>query len=208
MCCVLKTALIYVLRIKNRSDFCVVCWKQHWFLCCVLKTVLISVLCVKNSTDFCVVCWKQHWFLCCALKTGLISVLCVENRSGFFAAASFMSFQQCEFNFGAKPFRYPPPQSFQTFNHYGTLTDEERIILPRLAASAHTCMHTEALLSCYCVYLSHALWWCCLAVGVSFCWQPSSFALPVWILKGPLIVVILGLVVQRALLIIVKLCCG
>lgn len=52
-------------------------------------------------------------------------------RSGFFAAASFMSFQQCEFNFGAKPFRYPPPQSFQTFNHYGLLTDEERIILPR-----------------------------------------------------------------------------
>nr|KAG5712971.1 hypothetical protein BaRGS_021765 [Batillaria attramentaria] len=52
-------------------------------------------------------------------------------RSGFFAAASFMSFQQCEFNFGAKPFKYPPPQAFQTFNHHGHLTDEERVILPR-----------------------------------------------------------------------------
>lgn len=52
-------------------------------------------------------------------------------RSGFFAAASFMSFQQCQFNFGAKPFKHPPPLNFQTFNHYGTLTDDERIILPR-----------------------------------------------------------------------------
>ncbi|XP_025114560.1 RING finger and SPRY domain-containing protein 1-like [Pomacea canaliculata] len=52
-------------------------------------------------------------------------------RSGFFAAASFMSFQQCEFNFGAKPFKFPPPICFRTFNLHGRLTDEERIILPR-----------------------------------------------------------------------------
>lgn len=29
-------------------------------------------------------------------------------KSGFFAAASFMSFQQCLFNFGSTPFKFPP----------------------------------------------------------------------------------------------------
>ena len=38
------------------------------------------------------------------------------SSSGFFPAASFMSFQQCEFNFGWKPFLYPPDRSFNTFN--------------------------------------------------------------------------------------------
>ncbi|XP_010581709.1 RING finger and SPRY domain-containing protein 1 isoform X3 [Aquila chrysaetos chrysaetos] len=51
--------------------------------------------------------------------------------SGFFAAASFMSYQQCEFNFGAKPFKYPPSMKFSTFNDYAFLTAEEKIILPR-----------------------------------------------------------------------------
>ncbi|RMC09214.1 hypothetical protein DUI87_14222 [Hirundo rustica rustica] len=53
------------------------------------------------------------------------------ERSGFFAAASFMSYQQCEFNFGAKPFKYPPPMKFSTFNDHAFLTAEEKIILPR-----------------------------------------------------------------------------
>ena len=53
-------------------------------------------------------------------------------RSGFFAAASFMSFQQCEFNFGARPFRYPPSGvHFCTFNQFGHLKPEEKIVLPR-----------------------------------------------------------------------------
>ncbi|XP_072135555.1 RING finger and SPRY domain-containing protein 1 isoform X2 [Mobula birostris] len=51
--------------------------------------------------------------------------------SGFFAAASFMSYQQCEFNFGAKPFKYPPDVKFSTFNDYASLTPDEKIILPR-----------------------------------------------------------------------------
>uniref|UniRef100_A0A672TE87 Ring finger and SPRY domain containing 1 n=1 Tax=Strigops habroptila TaxID=2489341 RepID=A0A672TE87_STRHB len=51
--------------------------------------------------------------------------------SGFFAAASFMSYQQCEFNFGAKPFKYPPSMKFSTFNDYAFLTAEEKIVLPR-----------------------------------------------------------------------------
>ncbi|MGH0165225.1 UNVERIFIED_CONTAM: hypothetical protein FKN15_048476 [Acipenser sinensis] len=50
--------------------------------------------------------------------------------SGFFAAASFMSYQQCEFNFGAKPFRYQPPVKFSTFNDYAYLASDEKIILP------------------------------------------------------------------------------
>ncbi|XP_007898717.1 RING finger and SPRY domain-containing protein 1 isoform X1 [Callorhinchus milii] len=51
--------------------------------------------------------------------------------SGFFAAGSFMSFQQCEFNFGAKPFRYSPPVKFCTFNQQAKLEASEKIILPR-----------------------------------------------------------------------------
>jgi len=42
-----------------------------------------------------------------------------------------MSYQQCEFNFGAKPFKYPPSMKFSTFNDYAFLTAEEKIILPR-----------------------------------------------------------------------------
>jgi len=52
--------------------------------------------------------------------------------SGFFAAASFMSFQQCQFNFGASPFKYPPKnRHFQAFNDHATLPDEDKVILPR-----------------------------------------------------------------------------
>eukprot|EP00057_Strongylocentrotus_purpuratus_P013268 XP_011667742.1 PREDICTED: RING finger and SPRY domain-containing protein 1 [Strongylocentrotus purpuratus] len=52
-------------------------------------------------------------------------------QTGFFAAASFMSFQQCEFNFGLTPFKYPPAGPFRTFNEYAKLTAEEKKILPR-----------------------------------------------------------------------------
>lgn len=51
---------------------------------------------------------------------------------GFFAAASFMSFQQCEFNFGKKPFMHPPKDiAFQSFNDHAYLKESEKIILPR-----------------------------------------------------------------------------
>lgn len=53
-------------------------------------------------------------------------------RSGFFAAASFMSYQQCEFNFGAKPFKYPPVDyEFKCFNDFGHLSSDQKIIVPR-----------------------------------------------------------------------------
>lgn len=53
-------------------------------------------------------------------------------KSGFFAAASFMSFQQCEFNFGSAPFRFPPKGIVvSSFNDHAVLTAEQKIILPR-----------------------------------------------------------------------------
>jgi hypothetical protein len=53
-------------------------------------------------------------------------------RSGLFAAASFMSFQQCCFNFGSKPFRFPPRDiAFQNFNDHAVLSPEDKVVLPR-----------------------------------------------------------------------------
>ena len=53
-------------------------------------------------------------------------------RSGLFAAASFMSFQQCRFNFGNKPFRFPPRDiEFQNFNDHAVLSAEDKVVLPR-----------------------------------------------------------------------------
>lgn len=58
--------------------------------------------------------------------------LFTHAKSGFFAAASFMSYQQCSFNFGAKPFRFPPHKiAFKKFNDYGHLSSDEKVILPR-----------------------------------------------------------------------------
>jgi len=53
-------------------------------------------------------------------------------RNGFFAAASFMSHQQCSFNFGATPFKHPPTdREFSSFNQHAYLSDEDKIILPK-----------------------------------------------------------------------------
>ncbi|XP_059477899.1 RING finger and SPRY domain-containing protein 1-like [Neocloeon triangulifer] len=55
-----------------------------------------------------------------------------SSRSGFFAAASFMSFQQCKFNFGSSPFKYPPKdRKFAKFNDHAHLDAEDKKILPR-----------------------------------------------------------------------------
>lgn len=51
---------------------------------------------------------------------------------GFFAAASFMSFQQCRFNFGSEPFRFPPQgRQFDSFNGHAQLKAQDKIVLPR-----------------------------------------------------------------------------
>lgn len=42
-----------------------------------------------------------------------------------------MSFQQCRFNFGAEPFKYPPNVEFSTFNEHGCLKPDDKIVLPR-----------------------------------------------------------------------------
>ena len=50
-----------------------------------------------------------------------------QATSGFFAAASFMSFQQCEFNFGAQPFR----QQFHEKNESISVGNFRGPFLPR-----------------------------------------------------------------------------
>jgi hypothetical protein len=63
-----------------------------------------------------------------------IKHLFVHASSGFFAAASFMSFQQATFNFGREPFKYPPRNlhcDLKNFNDAGVLADGEAVVLPR-----------------------------------------------------------------------------
>lgn len=81
------------------------------------------------------------------------------SSGGFFAAASFMSYQQCEFNFGGKPFRYAPKNMlFKTFNDYGTLENEE--ILPRhMRLQLIKCLqvHEDSCTICFADKASHCL---------------------------------------------------
>lgn len=91
-------------------------------------------------------CWKAGDVLGCLLDltkpeiifsiNGVALKPCVQvfqtAKTGFFAAASFMSFQQCLFNFGNVPFKYPPTdREYQKFNDYATLNDEDKVVLPR-----------------------------------------------------------------------------
>lgn len=81
--------------------------------------------------------------------------------TGFFAAASFMSFQQCRFNFGAEPFKYPPcakgagdsaPFVFSTFNEHGMLGPERKQVLPRhiyLQALRQQSVREDSCTLCY-----------------------------------------------------------
>jgi len=76
----------------------------------------------------------------------------VTKSSGFFAAASFMSFQQCLFNFGSTPFKFPPKRKFQAFNDQGHLEPEEKVILPRHLALEMLSKHTineDACIVCF-----------------------------------------------------------
>ncbi|XP_070507159.1 RING finger and SPRY domain-containing protein 1-like isoform X2 [Chironomus tepperi] len=54
-----------------------------------------------------------------------------SNDLGFFPAASYMSFQQCRFNFGSEPFIYPPNRPFNIFNKNAVLSPQDKIVLPR-----------------------------------------------------------------------------
>ena len=53
----------------------------------------------------------------------------------FYPAASLMTFQHVEFNFGSSQYRYPPadlPSGFRSLNEAGRMTAEEKRIVPRL----------------------------------------------------------------------------
>ena len=79
------------------------------------------------QTNVVYICFSKHNKICVSQQNNLMF-----DRSGFFAAASFMSFQQCEFNFGARPFKFPPKHiSFESFNDHGSLSENEKVILPR-----------------------------------------------------------------------------
>lgn len=52
-----------------------------------------------------------------------------SNDLGFFPAASYMSFQQCRFNFGSEPFKYPPKRPFNNFNQVAVLKAQDKVIL-------------------------------------------------------------------------------
>lgn len=42
-----------------------------------------------------------------------------------------MSFQQCRFNFGSRPFRFPPDRPFEAFNDHASLPELDKVVLPR-----------------------------------------------------------------------------
>eukprot|EP00088_Acartia_fossae_P005691 TRINITY_DN1256_c0_g1_i3.p1 TRINITY_DN1256_c0_g1~~TRINITY_DN1256_c0_g1_i3.p1 ORF type:complete len:525 (+),score=95.06 TRINITY_DN1256_c0_g1_i3:1796-3370(+) len=70
----------------------------------------------------------------------------------FFPAASFMAFQQCEFNFGAKAFKFPPSESFSNLNKESYLAPEEKIIWPRpvkLKKLQRISLHENTCTICY-----------------------------------------------------------
>lgn len=65
------------------------------------------------------------------IETQSVNNIFNDTNNGFFPAASFMSFQQCRFNFGSEPFKYPPKRSFNNFNSIAVLNPQDKIILPR-----------------------------------------------------------------------------
>ncbi|XP_012279544.1 RING finger and SPRY domain-containing protein 1 [Orussus abietinus] len=91
------------------------CWKPGDILGCLLDLERREIIFYINGFPL------KPWF-----PTSYVA------RTGFFAAASFMAFQQCLFNFGNAPFKYPPTdREYQAFNDHATLNPEDRVVLPR-----------------------------------------------------------------------------
>jgi hypothetical protein len=99
-----------------------------------------------KSTPVSLPCWRPGSICGCFLDLdnkevmfSLDGVLCdtkvgvdFSKFSGFFAAASFMSFQQCRFNFGSEAFKYPPVhRKYRMFNDHANLKPDDKIVLPR-----------------------------------------------------------------------------
>jgi RING finger and SPRY domain-containing protein 1 len=75
---------------------------------------------------------KEVIFSLDGVETEVLSQVFEHADEGFFAAASFMSFQQCRFNFGAEPFKFAPThRPVQCFNDHAHMTDQQKVVLPR-----------------------------------------------------------------------------
>jgi RING finger and SPRY domain-containing protein 1 len=75
---------------------------------------------------------KEVVFSLDGIETGILNQVFEFAEEGFFAAASFMSFQQCRFNFGAEPFKYAPAaRSIMCFNDHATMEASDKVVLPR-----------------------------------------------------------------------------
>lgn len=97
------------------------CWSPGDILGCLLDL---------NKPEMCFYINGQPLGTCLHLNTN--SHVFQNARSGFFAAASFMSFQQCKFNFGSEPFKFPPSdRNFKCFNDYARMDEEDKKVLPR-----------------------------------------------------------------------------
>jgi len=117
------------------------CWKAGDILGCLLDLNKLEIIFSINGVPIqpCTQVFKTvryafvFFFMSRMSKQSYYTIMStVIFRSGFFAAASFMSFQQCLFNFGHVPFKHPPTdREFQKFNDYATLKPEDKIILPR-----------------------------------------------------------------------------
>lgn len=122
------------------------CWKSGDILGCLLDLNKLEIIFSINGVPLkpCIQVFKTVRYVCTLyikasiknsaayLQAKELATLIGFPRSGFFAAASFMSFQQCLFNFGNAPFKYPPTdREFQKFNDYATLKPEDKIVLPR-----------------------------------------------------------------------------
>ena len=51
------------------------------------------------------------------------------------------------FNFGSRPFKFPPDAEFRSFNSAGSLSDEQRMILPRHMRLQLQVLYREGLIS-------------------------------------------------------------
>lgn len=62
------------------------------------------------------------------VEGGVLNQVFGSAKDGFFAAASFMSFQQCRFNFGAAPFVFPPKdRQFRSFNDHAQMKEQDKV---------------------------------------------------------------------------------
>eukprot|EP00049_Salpingoeca_infusionum_P016855 m.350287 g.350287 ORF g.350287 m.350287 type:complete len:563 (+) comp16158_c0_seq2:105-1793(+) len=59
-----------------------------------------------------------------------------QERDAFYPAVSLMTRQHLQLNFGNQPYRFPPRIQFRDLQAIGSLTDEQRQIVPRLVQLA------------------------------------------------------------------------